>query len=61
MTDACGACRPDASVISTMLPYSVVFLIGWSVLLVIWVLLELPIGPGASMFLPLVFPPGPHV
>jgi hypothetical protein len=28
---------------------------------VIWVLLELPIGPGASMFLPLVFPPGPHV
>jgi aminobenzoyl-glutamate transport protein len=40
------------TVISTMLPYSVVFLIGWSVLLVIWVLLELPIGPGASMFLP---------
>ena len=35
-----------------MLPYSVVFLIGWSVLLVIWVLLELPIGPGSSMFLP---------
>jgi aminobenzoyl-glutamate transport protein len=40
------------TVISTMLPYSVVFLIGWSVLLVIWVLLDLPIGPGASMFLP---------
>jgi aminobenzoyl-glutamate transport protein len=40
------------TVISTMLPYSVVFLIGWSLLLVIWVLLELPIGPGASMFLP---------
>jgi aminobenzoyl-glutamate transport protein len=40
------------TVISTMLPYSVVFLIGWSILLVIWVLLDLPIGPGASMFLP---------
>ncbi len=39
------------TVISTMLPYSFVFLIGWSVLLVIWILLELPIGPGASMFL----------
>ncbi|MEZ4740295.1 MAG: AbgT family transporter [Flavobacteriales bacterium] len=40
------------TVISTMLPYSVVFLIGWSVLLIIWVLLELPIGPGAPMFMP---------
>lgn len=39
------------TVISTMLPYSIVFLIGWSVMLVVWVLLELPIGPGASMFL----------
>jgi aminobenzoyl-glutamate transport protein len=38
------------TVISTMLPYSVVFLIGWSLLLVVWVLLELPIGPGAPMF-----------
>ncbi len=40
------------TVISTMLPYSVVFLIGWSLLLIIWVLLELPIGPGATMFMP---------
>ncbi|MGB3525782.1 MAG: AbgT family transporter [Flavobacteriales bacterium] len=40
------------TVISTMLPYSVVFLIGWSVLLIIWVWLELPIGPGAPMFMP---------
>ncbi|MBK9176957.1 MAG: AbgT family transporter [Flavobacteriales bacterium] len=39
------------TVISTMLPYSIAFLIGWSVLLVIWVLLELPLGPGASMFI----------
>jgi len=40
------------TVISTMLPYSVVFLIGWSLLLIVWVLLELPIGPGASMYMP---------
>ena len=40
------------TVVSTMLPYSVVFLIGWSILLILWVLLELPIGPGASMYMP---------
>ena len=40
------------TVISTMLPYSVVFLIGWSLLLIVWVLLELPIGPGAPMYMP---------
>jgi aminobenzoyl-glutamate transport protein len=40
------------TVISTMLPYSFVFLLGWSLLLVIWVLLELPIGPGAPMYMP---------
>jgi aminobenzoyl-glutamate transport protein len=40
------------TVISTMLPYSVVFLIGWSILLIIWVWLELPIGPGAAMYMP---------
>jgi len=39
------------TVISTMLPYSVVFLIGWSSLLIVWVLLELPIGPGAAMYM----------
>lgn len=38
------------TVISTMLPYSVVFLIGWSLLLVVWILLELPIGPGAPLY-----------
>jgi aminobenzoyl-glutamate transport protein len=37
------------TVISTMLPYTIVFLIGWSILLIIWVLLELPIGPGAPL------------
>lgn len=39
------------TIISTMLPYSLVFLVGWSVLLVIWMLLGLPLGPGAALML----------
>lgn len=38
------------TLISTMLPYSLFFMIGWSVLLVIWMVLGLPLGPGAAMF-----------
>ena len=34
---------------ATMLPYSVCFLIGWSVLLVVWMILGLPLGPGAVL------------
>ena len=37
------------TIISTMLPYTLVFLIGWSILLVIWITLNLPIGPGAPL------------
>ncbi len=40
------------TVISTMLPYSLVFLLGWSVLFTAWLLLGLPIGPGAPLDLP---------
>lgn len=39
------------TVVSTMLPYSVSFLIGWMLLLGIWYFLGLPIGPGAWMTL----------
>ncbi len=39
------------TLIATMLPYSLFFMIGWSVLLVIWMVAGLPLGPGASMFL----------
>lgn len=38
------------TVISTMLPYTVVFFIGWSMLLAFWIWLELPIGPGAPLY-----------
>ena len=40
------------SVISTMLPYSICFLLGWIVLFSIWYLLGLPLGPGAPLFYP---------
>lgn len=39
------------TLISTMLPYSLFFMLGWSVLLVIWMILNLPLGPGAGLFL----------
>lgn len=38
------------TIVSTMLPYTITFFIGWSILFVIWLLLELPIGPGAQLF-----------
>ncbi|MDP2188750.1 MAG: AbgT family transporter [Sphingobacteriaceae bacterium] len=38
------------TVISTMLPYSVVFLIGWLLLFAVWITFDLPIGPGAPLF-----------
>lgn len=38
------------SVVATMLPYSIAFLLGWIVLFVIWFLFGLPLGPGAGLF-----------
>ncbi len=40
------------TVIATMLPYTVVFLLVWTVLLTVWLLLALPVGPGAPLFIP---------
>ena len=37
------------TIISTMVPYSVIFLIGWSILLAIWMVTGLPLGPGVSL------------
>lgn len=37
------------TVISTMLPYSVVFFVVWALLFMLWLTLGLPIGPGASL------------
>lgn len=38
------------TLISMMLPYSLFFLAAWSLLLVIWMLTGLPLGPGAGLF-----------
>jgi aminobenzoyl-glutamate transport protein len=38
------------TIISLMLPYSFVFLLGWIVFLIIWFYTDLPIGPGAGIF-----------
>ncbi len=38
------------TIISTMLPYSIVFFICWSLLLIVWILLGLPLGPGAGLY-----------
>jgi aminobenzoyl-glutamate transport protein len=37
------------TLISTMVPYSAIFLIGWTLLLGIWMVLGLPLGPGVSL------------
>ena len=39
------------TLISTMLPYSMTFLIGWSIFMVIWMLLGIPVGPGAPLYI----------
>ena len=40
------------SVIALMLPYTIVFTIVWSILLTVFILLGLPVGPGAGLYLP---------
>lgn len=42
--------RGLGTLISTMLPYSLAFLIFWSLLLVGWMAFKLPLGPGAALF-----------
>lgn len=38
------------TLISTMLPYTIVYFIFWSILLIAWILLDLPLGPGAGLY-----------
>jgi aminobenzoyl-glutamate transport protein len=40
------------TVVATMIPYSIVFLIGWSLLFSIWVLMGWDLGPGAGLVYP---------
>lgn len=39
------------TLIATMLPYTVTFTIAWAGLLVVWMMLGLPVGPGAGLYL----------
>lgn len=40
------------TVVATMMPYSIVFLLGWSVLFALWVFMGWDLGPGASLVYP---------
>jgi aminobenzoyl-glutamate transport protein len=37
------------TVIATMLPYTIAFMLGWMVMLSVWLMLGLPVGPGAPL------------
>ena len=39
------------SIVAMMLPYSVIMLFGWSLLLGLWIMADLPLGPGVGIFL----------
>ena len=39
------------TIIATMLPYSVAFLIVWTLLLIVWIMFDLPLGPGATLYI----------
>lgn len=39
------------TVVATMLPYSIIFLIIWTILLIVWIQLGIPLGPGAPLLL----------
>ncbi len=38
------------SIIATMLPYSISFLLVWSLLLILWIVLGLPLGPESGIY-----------
>lgn len=38
------------TMLATMMPFSLAFLLSWSVMLAIWIVLGIPLGPGAPIF-----------
>ncbi|MCL4849163.1 MAG: AbgT family transporter [Acidobacteria bacterium] len=46
------------TIIATMIPYTVAFLVVWTAFLVAWILLGIPVGPGAGLFLESAFGAG---
>jgi aminobenzoyl-glutamate transport protein len=41
------------TIISTMIPYTIMLTIGWILLLVLWMLLGIPLGPDGPIFIPM--------
>ncbi len=41
------------TITATMVPYSFAFLVSWSLLLIVWLMLELPIGLGCGLYYPM--------
>lgn len=39
------------TLISMMLPYSICFLLFWSIMMAVWIFIGLPVGPGAPLFI----------
>ncbi len=44
------------TIVATMMPYSIVFFIAWTILLIIWLQFGLPLGPGAGIYYEAVIP-----
>ena len=38
------------TILATMMPFSIAFFIAWTALLIFWILLELPLGPGVPLY-----------
>lgn len=38
------------TIISTMLPFSIIFFIAWTAMLLLWIKLNIPLGPGSQLF-----------
>jgi aminobenzoyl-glutamate transport protein len=38
------------TVIATMVPYTIVFFVLWTLLMIIWVMMGWPLGPGAELY-----------
>ena len=39
------------TLIATMIPYTITFFMIWTILFIIWFAFEIPVGPGAAMFI----------
>ena len=50
---ACIKTGGIGTIVATMIPYSVFFLIFWMLLLCVWVATGLPLGPGGELYMQL--------